>query len=128
VQLRFRLENNGPHTISFDPYSLQLGTGDLLSFQPPIIQGAQRITLAPTQTAMVDAFFPFPHGRDYDNTDMRTLQLRWRENIDASPVQQIVSFRRTHPYYYYGYPDPCWGYPWFWGGGVVVVGGGHHWR
>ena len=128
VEVRFRLENNGPHTVSFDPNSLQLDTGELLSFQPPIIQGAQRITLAPTQTASVDAFFPFPPGRDYDNTDIRTLQLRWRENIDAKPVQQIVSFRRTYPYDYYAYPDPYWGYPWFWGGGVVVVGGGHHWR
>jgi hypothetical protein len=128
VDVRFRLENNGPHTVTFDPNSLQLSTGDLISFLPPIIQGAQPVTLAPTQTAMVDAFFPFPAGRDYTNTDLRTLSLRWRENIDASQVQQVVSFRRTYPYYYSAYPDPYWGYPWFYGGAVVVVGGGHHWR
>jgi hypothetical protein len=126
VEVRFRLENNGPHAVSFDPNSLELMTGDLQSFQPPIVRPPQPVTLAPTQLAMFDAFFPFSPGRDYDNTDLRSLQLRWRENIDASPVRQVVSFRRIYPYRYYYYPDPYWGYPWFYGGVVIV--GGRHWR
>ncbi len=123
VEVRFRVENNGPHTVMFDPRSLELTTGDLQNFQPPVLRPIEPVTLAPTQLAMFDAFFPFPFGRSYDDTDMRSLQLRWGEKIDASPVRQIVSFRRIYPYRYY-YPDPYWGYPWFYGGVVIV--GRHH--
>jgi hypothetical protein len=120
VEVRFRLENNGPHSVSFDPQSLQLMTGDLLGFEPPIVRSPQAATLASGDIAMFDVFFPFPRGYSCDNTDMRSLQLRWSEKIDASPVTQVTSFRRIYPYrnYYYG-PDPYWGYPWFYGGVVV---------
>ena len=124
VEVRFRLENNGPHPVYFDPTSLQLATGDLQTFEPPILHPSQPATLEPTQLAMYDAFFPFPPGHAYDNMDMRTLQLRWNLKIHGSPVRQIVSFRRIYPYRYYYYPDPYWGYPWF-GGGVVIVGRFH---
>ncbi len=129
VEVRFRMENNGPHSVSFDPASLRLDTGDLQSFQPPIVRPPTPVTLAPQQTMILDAFFPFPPGHSYDNTDLRGLQLLWEEQIDGRPVRQAVSFRRTYPYRYYYSADPYWGYPWFFGGGVVVVGGGgHHWR
>jgi hypothetical protein len=126
VEVRFRLENNGTHTIVFDPQSLQLSTGDLVGFDPPIVTPAHMITLAPSDTAVFDAFFPFPPHRSYDNTDLRSLELRWREQIDGSPVSQSIAFRRTYPYHYF-YSDPYWGDPWF-GGGVVIIGGHRHWR
>jgi hypothetical protein len=130
VEVRLRLENNGPHTITFDPQSLQLSTGDLLDFDPPIVRPAHELTLAPSDTAIVDAYFPFPPRRSYDNVDMRSLELRWHVQIDGSTVGQLVSFRRIYPNHYF-YGDPYWGHPWYGGGyygGVVIVGGGHRWR
>jgi hypothetical protein len=125
VEVRLRLENNGPHTIVFDPQSMQLTTGDLLDFDPPIARPAHSINLAPGDATAIDAFFPFPPRQNYDNTDLRSLQLRWREQIDGSAVGQAVSFRRIYPYRYV-YADPYWGYPWY--GGVVIFDGHRHWR
>jgi hypothetical protein len=127
VEIRFRVENNGPHTITFDPDSLSLSTGDLLDFDPPTVQPEHAVTLAPSDIAAFDAFFPFPPRHSYDNIDMRSLDLRWSEKIDGNSVGQSVSFRRIYPYhyyhYYYGDPywGPYWGPPWFYGG-VVIVG------
>jgi len=123
VEVRFRLENNGPHTITFDPESLELMTGDLLAFETPIVHPAHVVTISPSDVVMVDAFFPFAPRHSYQNTDMSSLQLRWREQIDQSPVAQSTSFRRIYPYHYYYGPDPYWGYPYY--GGVVIV---HHRR
>ncbi len=127
VQVRFRLENNGPHSVWFDPNSLQLMTGDLSSFGDPIVHPEQPATISPGDLAIVDAFFPFAPGHSYHNTDMRSLQLRWSEKIDGSPVTQSTSFRRIYPYHYYYGPDPYWGYPWYYGG-VVIVGGHGGWH
>jgi len=124
VEVRLRLENNGPHTITFDPQSMQLSTGDLLDFDPPIVRPVHIVTLAPSDAAAFDAFFPFPPRHSCDDTGLRSLQLRWREQIDGNPVGQAVSFRRIYPYhYYYGDPywGPYWGPPWFYGG-VVIAG------
>jgi hypothetical protein len=123
VEVRFRLENNGPHTVTFDPQSLELMTGDLLGFDPPIVHPAHPVTISPSDVVMVDAFFPFPPGHSYHDTDMDSLQLRWREQIDQSPVSQSTSFRRIYGYRYSYGPDPYWGYPYY--GGVVIV---HHRR
>lgn len=123
VEVRFRLENNGPHTITFDPSSLQLMTGDLLAFEPPIVHPAHVVTISPSDVVMVDGFFPFPPRHSYHDIDMSALELRWREQIDGSPVTQGTSFRRVYPYHYYYGPDPYWGYPYY--GGVVIV---HHRR
>jgi hypothetical protein len=124
VEVRLRLENNGPHTVTFDPQSLQLSTGDLLEFDPPIVRPSHSVTLAPSDVAIFDGFFPFPPRRSSDSIDMRSLQLRWHVQIDGSNVGEAVSFRRTYPYrYYYAdpYPYPYWG-PGYFGGGVVFVG------
>jgi hypothetical protein len=72
--------------------------------------------LEPMQSAVVSAFFPFPPGHSWRNTDLDSLQLKWGVQIDRHPVGQSVSFHRLYPIrYYYPYPPP------FWVGGEVVI-------
>lgn len=121
VELRMQVQNTAGQPVTFDPTTLVLINGELLTFAPPVLSPPQVMTLAPGQIAMQEAYFPFPPGRWYDNTDMESLQLRWLVKINGSPVGQVVYFRRMHYYYY----DPYWNYPpppyWGFSGGVVIV-------
>ena len=47
VEVRMRLENNGPETVRFDPQTLELTNGRLLPFPPPLARPPNPITLAP---------------------------------------------------------------------------------
>jgi hypothetical protein len=112
--VRLRFESNIAEPVIFDPRSLNLTNGELLPFGPPILQPAQTIDVTPMQPVTVSAFFPFPPGRSYDNTDMESFQLRWDALIDGQAVRQVAYFHRVAyayypPYYgYYGYyPGPC---------------------
>jgi hypothetical protein len=116
VHVRFRLENRGPETAIFQPQTLELIDGSLLKFPPPLMQPPQEITLAPTQSAMADAYFPFPPGRSWQNTDLATLKLSWVTQIAGQGVSQGVDFYRIFPGYYY---PRYWGYP----GPAVSIGG-----
>jgi hypothetical protein len=117
IEVRLRLDNNGTHRVSFNPKTLSLTDGSLNIFPPPILQPPDPATLAPTQSTMFSAFFPFPPGHSYDDMDMQSLQLRWTSQIDSRPIGQVVYFHRLMPVYYnYYYPPPA-----FVGTGVVVV-------
>ncbi len=116
VQVRFRIENRGPESAIFQPQTLELIDGSLLRFPPPIMQPPQEITLAPTQSANADAYFPFPPGHSWQNTDLATLKLSWVTQIAGQGVSQGVDFYRIFPGYYYPH---YWGY----GGPSVSVGG-----
>jgi hypothetical protein len=127
VEVRLRVDNNGPLAIGFDPHSLQLSTGDLFPFPPALIQSPAPVTLGPGESAFVTANFPFPGGKSYEDFDLETLQLRWLLQIGPQRVQQVANFRQEYRrYYYYNY-DPYWGYypyppgPYF--RGVVII---HH--
>jgi hypothetical protein len=127
VQVALRIENNGPQSIGFDPHSLQLVTGKLFVFPPPILQPPQPFELAAGQTADVTAFFPFPAGIDYDTIDLNDLRLRWVVRIDNQTIPQSAEFHRVraiYPGYYYdpwGPPPPYYVHGW-WGGPRVGVG------
>ena len=119
VEVRLRLENNGNQTVVFDPQSLELVDGQLLKFPPPVARPPQPVTLEPGLSAAIGAFFPFPAGHSYDNTDLNSLQLRWTLQIGSHGVPQSVNFSRVHRVYY----DPYWAYPpppIFYGGFVIV--------
>jgi hypothetical protein len=120
VEVRMRIENRGPHTVEFDPASLELINGYLVRFGRPKVTPPQPISLEPLQSAMVVAYFPLPAGGSLDDIDMNSLQLRWFLQLDGVSVGQGTEFRRVRTYYYdYG---PYWGPgPYFWYGGVVVV-------
>ena len=128
VQIRLQLVNRGGQAVMFDPRTLELLNGSLMRFLPPIVHPPTPISLAPQQPVEVEAWFPFPAGYVWQNTDLETLQLRWSVGIDGNPIGQHVDFHRTHAYYYhrpyYDYEpyDPYYPYgPYVVGGGVVVV-------
>jgi len=80
-----------------------------------VVQPPDRVDLAPTQSAMLTAYFPFPDGKSYDDLDMQSLQLRWFLKIDGSRVGQVVYFHRVW------YPNPSPPPPVVFGGGVVFI-------
>ena len=129
VEVRMRLENNGPGTLTFDPGSLQLMDGSLLQFRPPILDQRTPITLPPMRAAVVSAFFPFPQGHDNHNTDLEVLQMRWQIRTDDHNGEMGTTFHRVYapppvPYWY----DPVYPYPYGFYGGVVIIHRGGRWR
>ena len=121
VELRLRLENSGNDPITFDPRTLVLTSGQLVTFPPPILRAPDTITLDSGQATSLTVFFPFPPRVDWDQFD--TLVLRWIVRIRDQPVTQTLRFRRVYvsAYYYDPYWGPYRGYPpYFWYGGVVV--------
>lgn len=120
IEIRMRLENNGPETVVFDPRTLSLTNGRLVPFPPPIVRPPGPITLAPTQSVTLSAFFPLPRTPGHDG-DLDSLELRWIAQVGTQSVSQSASFRRVYPRFYYY--DPYWAYPppFYWYGGVVFV-------
>lgn len=119
VEVRLRLENTGPDPVEFDPHTLQLTNGQLVTFPPPVVHAPYTIVLEPQQSTTLTAFFPMPQPWP----DVDSLILRWLVRIKGQPVTQTLRFRRVYTAYYY---DPYWapyrGYPpFFWYGGVVVI-------
>jgi hypothetical protein len=124
IEVRLRVDNNGPESVVFNPTSMELNTGDLFRFGPPLVATAP-VALTPGESAMVTAYFPFPAGKSYDDFDLGSLQLRWALQIGAQSVEQIGDFRQEIQQVYYYRDDPYWG-PYRYGprpyiGGVVVV-------
>jgi len=119
VEVRLRVQNNGPAPVVFQSPSLELTNGVDI-FPPPVVRPAQPIMLGPSDFAVVSAYFPIPPGRSWNTTDLTWLQLRWREDIAGETVGQVVDFHRVYNVYY---TTPYWGYPYYYGyyGGVVVV-------
>jgi hypothetical protein len=123
IEIRLSIDNNSGQNVYFDPMAMQLTTGALLRFPPPIVHPPTPINFAPGQSVYLTAYFPFPANSTADGTDLSTLQFRWQLQIGNQPVGQIVNFTRVSPYYYNGgYYGPYWyaGPPVFYGGVVVV--------
>jgi hypothetical protein len=120
----------GPENAYFDPKTLSLLDGQLREFPAPVLRPPESIMLAPSQSAEVSAFFPFPAGRSYDTTNLQSLQVRWAIMIQGDRIEQGAEFHRIRPYRYYA--DPYWDYPPYYygwgpgwgpgfGGGVVII-------
>jgi hypothetical protein len=128
IEVRLQMDNNGPDTVVFDPASMQLRTGQLVLLGAPIVRPPTAITLSPSQSAYLSAYFAFPAGVSYVAMDLNSLQLRWSVQIGSRPVGQVVYFTRIWAPYYGPGPGPYWYYappP------VVFYGGwgwGHRWR
>jgi hypothetical protein len=127
VATRLRLHNNGPETVTFDPHSISLSTSDLVPFPAPILNTTSLLTIAPGDTAMISADFPFPDGRTPAQLDLSSLQLRWSVRTGTGTAEQTLNFQRhidrsyyysnpywDDPYYGYGYPYPVFG-------GAVII-------
>lgn len=96
IEIRVRLENNGPARVSFDPATLQLVTGTLQPFLPPMVRPPTMIDLAAGQTQTINAQFPFPPGANYRNTNIDALRLRWQVRVDNQLVPQTALFERAY--------------------------------
>jgi hypothetical protein len=127
IEIRMRMDNDSAENVTFDPMGIQLTTGQLVRFQPPIVRPPQPINIGPSQSAFLTGYFPFPAGQSQDTMDLSSLQLKWQLAIGERHVGQIANFTRTQTYYsgpyYYYYPPPP--YPYYYYGGVVVVH--RHW-
>jgi hypothetical protein len=95
VEVQFRLDNNGPHAVTFDPQTMELTNSVALKFPSPLVRPPQTTTLAAAQSVSLDALFPFPAGHSFDNTDLDFLHLHWPITIDGHVVMQNVEFRRV---------------------------------
>jgi hypothetical protein len=129
VEVRLQVTNVSAQTVVFDPSSLQLTTGSLVAFPPPLIRPPEPFGLGPNQAGIVNIYFPFPPGQDdLDRINLDSLQLRWRVQVDGRRIGQVINFHRTWNYYYddgpyyYGYPYP-YPYPYVGFRGVVVIHG-----
>lgn len=126
IEVRLRVDNHGPLPITFDPASLDLSTGELMRFPPPLVRPQGPVTLEPGQTLIAEAFFPFPPGASYENVNLQVLQLHWTAVVDGHPIAQTADFHRIHRYYddpYLAYPGPYYYpyYPYYYPVGVGVV-------
>jgi hypothetical protein len=122
VEIRLRLENNGPEPLSFDPATMEMTSAHLQPFAPPIIHAPGTITLNSNEAATLTVFFPLPAHSEAG--DLESLTLRWIIQIGAQKLTQRVTFQRIYPRVYYDDPywRPYYGYPpYFWYGGVVVI-------
>jgi hypothetical protein len=124
VEVRIQMDNNGPDTVVFDPMSMELRNPQLVRLGPPIVRPPTPITLNPSQSAYLSAYFPFPSGVAYDSMDLSSMQLRWRVQIGPRPVVQVVNFTRVWAPYYGPGPGPYWYYP---PPPPVVIYGGWGW-
>jgi len=124
VEIRMQMDNNGSDVVTFDPMSMELRNAQLFRLGPAIVRPPTSITINPSQSAYLTAYFPFPAGASYDTMDLNSLQLRWRLQIGPRPVGQLVYFTRVWESYYGPGPGPYW-YgappPFGWYGGVVIV-------
>jgi hypothetical protein len=124
VEVRFRLDNNGPQEIVFDPATLELSGGSLTRFEAALVRPREAVTLPPQQSAAFIAWFPFPGGRPHDKTDLSSLQLRWLVQVGGQAVRQDILFQRVYPVQV-DYYDPYWDYP-YWGYPRRGFYGGYH--
>jgi len=110
VEVRLRFENNGAASVHFDPNTLDLVTGSLRGFEPPIMVPPHVLDLAPGERAAMTAYFPFPRN-DSGPLDLQNLRLRWQVKIGDEAIPQTAFFRRVERGTgYYGDSDPSIAY------------------
>jgi hypothetical protein len=102
VEVRLRVENTSPFAVTFDPASLALFSAGLERFPDPIARPEGPVDVAPSDNAVIEAFFPFPEGRGAGDFDLNGLNLRWTLEVGGHPVTGSASFLRL-PTVYYGH-------------------------
>ena len=116
VEVRLRVENTSPASVTFDPTSLALFSADLKQFPAPIVEPPDPFDVEPQASAIVEAFFPFPDEADPADFDLSGLNVRWTMRIGGQPVTSSASFTRRREVYYprhrfhfgIGYRFYCW--------------------
>lgn len=122
-EVRMRIENDGNEQATVDPSTLEMTNGQLLPFPRPIVRPPGIVTVPPTRSANLTAYFPIPPRRPQPG-DLDSLEVHWVVQLGSQNVNQHVNFRRVYPRVYYGpyWGYPYWGYPpygWY-GGGIFI--------
>lgn len=100
VAVRLRFENVGQSRVSFDPRSLEMVTGTLRPFDPPVVRMQGPPDINPSERREVTAYFPFPPHTTAAGMNMRNLRLRWEVRIEGAAVPQSAVFERVTDGYY----------------------------
>ncbi len=116
IEVRFRVENTSPASVTLDPTSLVLFSADLKQFPAPIVEPLDPFDVEPQASAVVEAFFPFPDEAGPADFDLSGLNVRWAMRIGGQPVTSSASFTRRREVYYprhsfhfgIGYRRYCW--------------------
>ena len=94
VQVRLRIENDGPQTIRINPTSLQLLTGNLREFGSPSTEPSGAVDVPTGERASLDAYFPFPPETNSENLNLSGLNLKLDMRIGERTEQRSVNFHR----------------------------------
>jgi hypothetical protein len=123
IEIRLRLDNHASQAITLDQKTMEITTGDLARFGPPIPAGPAVVTVEPNQSAIITAEFAFPEGKSFDQFDLSSLRLRWIVAIDHRQVQQSINFRSGYDADYYWDYGPYFGaYGPYWDDGFYPYG------
>jgi hypothetical protein len=105
IDLRMELENAGSEPVTLEPAALALYAADLTRFADPEVEPAGPVEIAPQGTALVEARFAFPEGRDAGDVDLSGLRLRWTVDTPGGTVTAGCGFTQRPNAYYDRYPD-----------------------
>ncbi|MBI1370648.1 MAG: hypothetical protein GC162_18580 [Planctomycetes bacterium] len=115
IDVRLRLDNVTDQPARFDPAALALFDAAIKQFDPPTVAPAGVQTIAPGQSATIEAAFPLPGSGLYTNRgfDLDGLNLRWTVTVGSQSLSHSATFLRKpdetlyRPYPYY------WGDPFY---------------
>jgi len=112
VEAAILFDNTSSLTVSFEPDTAALFTGNVMRFPPPEPAGQENILIRPGQTARATLRFPFPGDEKPGQLDLSGLNLRWAIEHQGQQFFQSATFDRKAPQsyrydaFYYGYPGP----------------------
>ena len=94
IEVKIRLDNNGPAMATLDPASLQVLTGEYVPLPAPKLDPASTLYVSPGGSQVLTANFPFPPGRTYEQMKLNNVRLKYVVNLDKQ------SFPMDVPFYY----------------------------
>lgn len=104
VDVRLRVDNTSPYPVTLDPAKLVLFSAGLERFADAIVRPAGPIDLAPGDSGMIDASFPYPEAATPEEMDLSGLNVRWTLVIDGESVTSSATFLRLPSGYYDRHP------------------------
>lgn len=107
MEARIRLDNDTDERAIVDAGALELVALDLTSFPPPIVSPSHGLDLAPEQSGLVTARFPYPLGESSRTEGLRAVDLRWVVALNGQPLSNELTFHRVEA-------QPNLYDPWFW--------------
>ena len=95
IELRLRLDNDGPRAVTLAPDALEVLTADLGSLGAPEWAPATPISVPPGASATVKALFSLPAGLDVRSESLRALNVRIALEVAGARQVRAVTFARV---------------------------------